>query len=810
MRKIPFTVSARTARLIGRENIASSKGAIVELVKNCYDADSSIAIIYFKRILETIVEIKTVDGEEVEVEKEVDKSELFIIDSGEGMTEQIIRKHWMTIGTNNKESDFFTKTGRIKAGAKGIGRFALDKLGDKCEMITKFNPDVHEDIDEEGNKTKYTAYQWEVDWRDFEGDFKTIDQVKATLVGSEELDLKDFILNEIEDENINNLILNKSFDHGTIFKISSLRENWEDFFIEQIFNDLEVLIPPKEDNGFQIFLFSNKEPKKYGEVLGSVCDDYDYKVVVKANKNEKVTMKIFRNEYDLETIPPKFFERSSMQEYPYRKVDFKRGKWVHCTSFSELIPGFKSIDKEHVFEKIGEFTFTYYYMKKTYSSPDAKKFFYRSFNSRDRQDWLKKFGGIKLFRDDFRVRPYGEVNDSAFDWLSLGGRKAKNPAPTSHKSGKWKVEPDNISGSINISRIGNVNFEDKSSREGLQENKAFQIFKQLILGVLKVFEKDRAKIAREMFLFDLESNDGTISDIDLNKITNKYLNNKDKSNNTEPDNEKVILAKSIQNKNEQIKQLEEEQKILRGMATSGIVTASFTHELGNLSDVLSSRVEELKELFEETAPESSFIDTPDFLNPYILLEDMQKQDVKLQNWLKFSLSAAKKDKRTRKKIYLNKYFNAFSNAWTNVFENRMIHFEYTLDDEELDMRALEIDFDSIFNNLIVNSIDSFLKQKTNSNRKIKIHAHNTNTKIFIDYFDNGCGLSEDITDHNSIFEALYTTKRHEHTGEEIGTGLGMWLIDTIVKEYEGKIQLLYPDNGGFGLRIKFIRKYSKG
>ena len=47
MSKISFTVSARTARLIGRENIASSKGAIIELVKNCYDADSKICIVYF-------------------------------------------------------------------------------------------------------------------------------------------------------------------------------------------------------------------------------------------------------------------------------------------------------------------------------------------------------------------------------------------------------------------------------------------------------------------------------------------------------------------------------------------------------------------------------------------------------------------------------------------------------------------------------------------------------------------------------------------------------------------------------------------
>ena len=48
--KIPFKVSARTARLIGRENIASSKGAIIELVKNGYDADSKISIVYLSLI----------------------------------------------------------------------------------------------------------------------------------------------------------------------------------------------------------------------------------------------------------------------------------------------------------------------------------------------------------------------------------------------------------------------------------------------------------------------------------------------------------------------------------------------------------------------------------------------------------------------------------------------------------------------------------------------------------------------------------------------------------------------------------------
>ena len=182
--KIPFKVSARTARLIGRENIATSKGAIIELVKNGYDADSKLCIVFFdnyysyihqeidekhfslliskgisKEVLLHLYEkgeefyvLKNRYSEDVYANLKLSLSKLaslYIIDAGEGMTQNIIRNHWMTIGTNNKEYDFFTKTGRVKAGAKGIGRFALDKLGSKCEMITIFNPKYHEkDVDD--------------------------------------------------------------------------------------------------------------------------------------------------------------------------------------------------------------------------------------------------------------------------------------------------------------------------------------------------------------------------------------------------------------------------------------------------------------------------------------------------------------------------------------------------------------------------------------------------------------------------------------------------------------------------------------
>ena len=66
------------------------------------------------------------------------------------MTGNIIKNCWMTIGTDNKSMNYVTHGGRVKAGAKGIGRFALDKLGEQCEMYTFFNTEVHKDVDDEG------------------------------------------------------------------------------------------------------------------------------------------------------------------------------------------------------------------------------------------------------------------------------------------------------------------------------------------------------------------------------------------------------------------------------------------------------------------------------------------------------------------------------------------------------------------------------------------------------------------------------------------------------------------------------------
>lgn len=860
--KIPFKVSARTARLIGRENIATSKGAIIELVKNAYDADSNVAIVFFDNKYSTFLSEIPEDHFDALLKKGIDRelldviykfeeenyilnsnieedklltfkktisrlSVLYIIDAGEGMTQNVIREHWMTIGTDNKSNNVFTKTGRVKAGAKGIGRFALDKLGSKCEMTTIFNPKYHhQDTDINGEKTNYKGYKWKVDWEDFEGEYKTIDSVGAELFGLLNSTIKREITEEIPSFDFSKISSKVDFEFGTILKISDLRDNWEDYYVQQVYSDLEVLVPPKETGGFEIYLYSSLEPNKYGEVFSSICDDFDFKLTAIADENQNVKIKIERREYDIELIPKEFFERDALKKFPYTKEIFKKGFWETSLTFSQLLKGFKDVDEDNIFSNIGVFEFSFYFLKRTYDTPNADRFFYRRFMSNDRKDWLNKFGGIKLFRDNFRVRPYGEVKDAAFDWLGLGSRKSTSPAGVAKKEGGYRVEPENVAGAVKISRLTNVNFEDKSSREGLQDNKTFQIFKQLLASIINVFEEDRSYIAREMsdfddFRFGAERDLKAAEELAKQILESSRAKKKEKEpafgntgqntgsnqTGTDSDREKEILASKIESQEEEIEKLKEEQKVLRGLASSGIVLASFSHDLSKLNDVLNSRTDKLKGLLLSKIAETEYEGIEDRKNPFFQLEKIKKQDLKLQNWLNFSLGATRKDKRKRKQLFLKKYFSDLSVDWSTVLGNRGINFDVT-DVENLDLRVYEIDFDSIFNNLLVNSIDAFTILKINRAREIKIKAKSTPKEIIIDYYDNGPGLSDDIIDPNKIFEPLFTTRRNPFTGEEEGTGLGMWLVKSIVSENDGTLKLLFPDIG-FGIRIIFPIKYKR-
>lgn len=760
--EIPFTVSARTARLIGQENFANAEGAVIELVKNSYDADSSISLILIDTFSDT----------------------LYIFDNGDGMTEKIIRKHWMTIGTDDKRTNFKSNKERVRTGAKGIGRFALDRLGRKCNMLTK--------------QTNDEAQFWEVDWGQFDNKDSVISDIKAKLSQRYEFDFKDFISEILRSYDLSTDISDFWKENtGTLIQITELRDHWDEKAIESLYSSLEILVPPLETNIFSIFLYNSINPEIYGQVKSALCDDFDYKVSVSVHEDQVVEIEVHRNELNVQDLARYgFFELSNLKDPKYQKEIFEKGVFKIDTKLEGLLAGFKAVDKNRNLEKIGAFSFSFYFMKRgggQEKDEDFGKYPYKAVNYSQRAKWLDKFGGIKIFRDNFRVRPYGEARSSSFDWLDLGKRALSNPTVT--RPG-YRVRPQQVYGILNISRIGNINFEDKSSREGLQENDTFILLKEVITSIIEIFENDRNQIMMALKkIYD-----------DRNKKAKakKEADEKIKGKGKSTADEKVLID-AIEAYKEEIEDLKDEQKLLRVLASAGLIVTSFAHELKNLSDSIVPRTEDLKKVLTDVIDVNKLRSLPDYLNPYIMIDDMRTQDVRLKTWLDFALSSVRKDKRSRKTIDMVSYIEGLERTWNSLLSRRKITLK--IDKGifmEVYFRGHEIDLDGIFNNLIANSVDAFKRPDAGDKREIKL-SFSFNPKVAnginVIYEDSGPGLIDEIIDPNQIYQPFFTTKRDDRTGEKIGTGLGMWIVKSTIDEYSGDIEFLTIRQG---FKIKLV------
>ncbi|KAF2082009.1 ATP-binding protein [Flavobacterium sharifuzzamanii] len=768
MAEIPFTVSARTARLIGRENVANAEGALIELVKNCYDADSKNSIILIDKKNDT----------------------LLLIDTGEGMNSQIISEQWMTIGTDDKLYNAVTASGRIKSGAKGIGRFALDRLGEKCTMLTFPKSDFNH------------GYVWNVDWNRFEQKddegrnvkinevFANIDDIVDTGYFSE---LKKNIDNDKVIEILEEINTETKIDYGTALIIKGLRDNWSDNNISKVFQTLELLNPPEGLNKIKIWLLSTEEPKKYGLVENDEFQDYDYKLVATYKKNDtfKVDFDIHRNEFDFNLIPKELFNYSDMQEFPFDMETFKNEKFNLTRTFPELIKGL--VENSLLLKNIGDFEFTFYFLKNTLSSKDREKFYQKEFLG-NRGKWIEKFGGIKLYRDDFRIRPYGELNTQSYDWLLLGERYGQNPAAFSRKGSR--VRPNQVAGVVKFSRLDNPYLEDKSNREGIQESDTFEFFKNLLKAIIKVLEDDRSTVGFNLdkLFSDLNQEEENIEE--TADIANEENDENESPEETKEKNKK--LKRGVQARDKKLSEKENELATSRAMASAGIMIASFSHEFHGIKNNLTSRVFLFKKRLNDVVSEEDLQNSSQGIKLSNELDKLYRQDQKLKQWIDFAIGLTKRDRRKNKKINIVEYFSNFKQIWdVNLFTERNITFSYSFTEspESYTTNISELDLDTVFDNLITNSIEAFQRNGVNGERKIDVNLTIENNKdIRIKYSDSGPGIISSYSKINDIFKPFETSKVDD-LGNPVGTGLGMWLVKSAVDSNKGKVLLSKPQSG---------------
>lgn len=734
MARIPFNVSAKTARLIGRENVSNLEGALIELIKNTYDADAKKCVVYY--------------------ESSTDR--LFIIDNGIGMNKDVIINNWMTIGNSTKKESVFTKSGRVNTGEKGIGRFALDRISEKCTMLTV---------------SKDERFEWLVNWENFDSS-EMITDTYAELNDISE-NIPEF-LSDLDNEFLCDMLKSDFTGTGTCFVLENLRDQWNEAVIERVKSSLQKLLPPMQNNVFELFFFLQDTKTKDARILPDLLNEYDYKLHFEVDDFGECTIQIHRNEFFFGTQFEKIMKKADFsdedREYFNDKLIIKEG------SIYDFLPG--------VEEKIniGPFSGDIYFYKLVLQSDNQEKYYYKNFVTKRTN--FKELSGIKIYRDDFLVRPYGIYGTTGYDWLDLSTRKAESPAAVSHKSGSWRVQANQICGQIRISRL-NDNLPDKSSREGIVETKEFKLFRELVVNFIEKLEEDRQYVIRKLDQLYKSTAKGEqalkIAKEELNKYKKeegeKERNNKDNEADSEKKQSYENFHKAISYQEERIQDLQEEMGLLRTLATTGIVVNTYIHEIKALTTQLNVGVKEAYACLEE---DNDIISAKEELKKLRVLKD------KFNSWFKVTIDAVEMDKRKRKKENIGNIIQRSISKWKSV-QNNKIDYVY-VENEEIEIRCFPFDFETIVSNLVTNSSTVFKNHKVEK-PTIKIEIGRKDDKFYIKYSDNGPGLCDAFKKEPQKILKYGVTDRRNANGEVVGTGMGLWIVDSIIQNYKGHIDL---------------------
>lgn len=204
-----FKFDVSTFRLLGRELITDRITALFELVKNCYDANAEKVDITFDSL-----------------NPPSDKSRIIIRDDGLGMTFEDIRDKWMVIGTSSKRRRKTSPApyNRVVAGKKGVGRFAVDKLGGKLVMKTK-------------KKGSTVWHCLETDWTKY-----SEEEDRQLKLNFEENQEKQKLFTDIDNKYWTEP--GNTDVQGTILEISSLNDVWLERDVIRAYRELSKIVRP--------------------------------------------------------------------------------------------------------------------------------------------------------------------------------------------------------------------------------------------------------------------------------------------------------------------------------------------------------------------------------------------------------------------------------------------------------------------------------------------------------------------------------------------------------------------------------------
>lgn len=346
-----FRISAELKNILGKDLITDSNIAVLELVKNSFDAHATEVNITF-------------DGDS-----------LVIADNGKGMSEHDVLNKWLFVAYSAKsdgseDANYRDNIKRKFAGAKGIGRLSCDRLGRYLTLITKSEADKH-------------VVELTIDWCSFESNTKT--EFNHIPVGHRLLDASNEFLNG---------------KTGTILKFSGLHDSWEEGKILRLKKSLEKMINPFSgaDDFRIIFHVPGELENDARKRQESEAQRSQWEVLTEFQKRDVVNLeKSIINGPVANSIAEVLNLKTTKIESVLRN-----GRIYTC--LSDRGETMYEIEEFGKFPLLEDATITLFYLNR-----QAKYNFSIAMGTQP-----IGYGSVFLFRNGFRIMPYGEVGDDSW------------------------------------------------------------------------------------------------------------------------------------------------------------------------------------------------------------------------------------------------------------------------------------------------------------------------------------------------------------------------------------------------------------
>ncbi|HDR7417813.1 TPA: sensor histidine kinase [Bacillus cereus] len=790
-----FSVHSSVILQLGNSLITDDITALIELIKNSYDADASY------------VQLKVISNEKLN-----DSGSFFngangyiiIEDNGSGMDNEDLIRGWLTISNSHKkefkEKGLLTKKNRTPLGDKGLGRLGAQRLGKNIEIYT-----TKEDTNEE--------YHVGIDWSDFE---KNMD---------------------IKNVSIRNEIRKTDKKSGTRIVISELNNPgaWMGSSLVSLQRKLSQLISPYEEvRKFNIF----------ADVNGIKLD-----LASQTEKTLDVSNARYRFIYD---------ETSLNIDCSYKLTYLRSNKKSELQAYQELIAmdngkGFleflntKTKNYNVSFNEAGNFSLNVnisYFINHlgelernsngTYASPGPFKGQIDYFNLEEISDtiknifdklshfrkFIKESSGIRVYRDGFGIKPYGIDGN---DWLGL--------SKGSTEGSSYNLRPTNVIGYVAISARENICLEEITNREGFTDTIYSRNFFKLLNFTIKFINDVNNKIRRtynEYKKINTKNKVGLAENEDIHQVYKKF---RESSLEGETFSQPVEDAlNEISSTVKEIKTFESDLNINKKISFIKInSTLESTREVltpikeyfnknnknALLLDLLESELEETKKQLKEMTELASLGLTAEALSHEIdsITNGIAKKTSSVTTLIK-------NNKSIPRELYIYvEYIRNSVNALRKQISHLAPSMRYIRDKQDIFLASLfmkdlepyykkrleakginiviqnKLDFNlkinkgkltQVMDNLIFNS-EYWLVESENKGMITNPTITIVIDKPFILISDNGIGINENIA--FNIFEPFITTKPPEK-----GRGLGLFIVRQLLDSSDCYITLLNNKN----------------